>query len=57
MALQTRDVSGQAKGILMERHRLTADQAFERLRTASQDRNIKLRQIAETVTVTGDLPI
>ena len=55
-ALQTRDVIGQAKGILMQRHGLTAEQAFERLSTASQDRNIKLRQIAESVTTTGDLP-
>ena len=55
-ALQTRDLIGQAKGILMERHRLTADQAFERLSAASQARNVKLRQIAEIVTSTGYLP-
>ena len=55
-ALQTRDVIGQAKGILMERHRLTADEAFERLSQVSQAHNIPLRQIAEIVTSTGALP-
>ncbi len=55
-ALQTRDLIGQAKGILMERHRLTADQAFEQLSTASQQRNVKLREVAEIVTSTGKLP-
>lgn len=54
-ALQTRDVVGQAKGILMERHRLTADEAFEWLRKASQDRNVKVREIAAVVASTGDL--
>ncbi len=55
-ALETRDLIGQAKGILMERHRLTAEDAFERLSKTSQDRNLKLRQIAQVVTSTGELP-
>ena len=55
-ALQTRDLIGQAKGILMERHRLTAEDAFERLSKTSQDRNLKLRDVAESVTSTGQLP-
>jgi len=55
-ALQTREVIGQAKGLLMERHQLTADRAFERLSTASPDRKVTLRQIAEIVTSPGNLP-
>lgn len=55
-ALRSRDVIGQAKGILMERHRLSADQAFELLRKISQERNIKVRDLAEHVAATGDLP-
>ena len=55
-ALQSRDTIGQAKGILMERYRLTADQAFQLLRKVSQERNIKLRDLAEQVTTTGQLP-
>ncbi len=55
-ALQSRDVIGQAKGILMERHRLSASQAFERLKVASQEQNTKVRDLAEHVTATGELP-
>jgi GAF domain-containing protein len=54
-ALESRDVIGQAKGILMARHALTPDAAFEALRQASQHRNIKLRDIAEQVVYLGDL--
>ena len=54
VALLTRDVIGQAKGILMERYRITADEAFERLRTASQHKNRKLRDLAEELASTGD---
>ena len=42
LALETRDVIGQAKGILMERFRITADEAFDQLREASQQTNRKL---------------
>ncbi|HWW53121.1 MAG TPA: GAF and ANTAR domain-containing protein [Acidimicrobiales bacterium] len=56
IALETRDVIGQAKGILMSKEHLTADEAFDRLRDRSQRLNIKLRTIAEQVTFTGELP-
>ena len=46
-ALDTRDVIGQAKGILMERHRVTADRAFAVLVELSQQTNTKLRVVAE----------
>lgn len=45
-ALESRDIIGQAKGILMARHRIGAHEAFELLRTYSQDTNTKLRDIA-----------
>lgn len=48
-ALQSRDVIGQAKGILMERRGLTADEAFDVLRTASQALNVKLADVAATL--------
>lgn len=54
-ALESRDVIGQAKGILMVRRGCTPDVAFEALRKVSQDRNIKLRDIAEQVVYLGDL--
>jgi len=53
-ALLTRDIIGQAKGILMERYRITADEAFDRLRTASQHKNRKVRDLAEELASTGD---
>jgi GAF domain-containing protein len=48
-ALQTRDLIGQAKGILMERQGLTADQAFATLCRVSQHSNVKLRDVAGRV--------
>jgi GAF domain-containing protein len=48
-ALQSRDVIGQAKGILMERRGLGADEAFELLRRTSQNMNMKLREVAATL--------
>src|SRR5207237_5885763 len=54
-ALESRDVIGQAKGILMARRGCTPDAAFEALRKVSQHRNIKLRQVAEQVVYRGDL--
>jgi GAF domain-containing protein len=55
-ALSMRDLIGQAKGILMERHRLTADQAFALLVRASQRTNTKLTDIARNLADTGSLP-
>ncbi|WP_292988683.1 GAF and ANTAR domain-containing protein [Mycobacterium sp.] len=55
-AIASRDLIGQAKGVLMERHRITADQAFALLRGASQRLNVKVADIAESVATTGDLP-
>jgi hypothetical protein len=55
-ALRTRELIGQAQGILMERERITADQAFDVLRRASQQMNIKLREVAETLVETGEAP-
>jgi GAF domain-containing protein len=54
-ALSARDVIGQAKGILMERYKLTDRQAFTMLVTASQHTNRKLRDVAEELTATGEL--
>jgi GAF domain-containing protein len=45
-ALATRDVIGQAKGMLMQRDNLTGLQAFSLLTRASQQSNIKLVDVA-----------
>lgn len=54
-ALTTRDVIGQAKGILMERHGITQEQAFNVLRRASNDLNIKLRDVAAEIADGGSV--
>ena len=52
-ALATRDLIGQAKGILMERYKIDAQKAFSLLTRASQHRNIKLRDLAAELADTG----
>jgi AmiR/NasT family two-component response regulator len=54
-ALETRAVIDQAKGILVERYKLTPDQAFKLLAQASMATNRKLRDIAEQLVQTGEL--
>jgi len=53
-ALLSRDVIGQAKGILMERLQITPEDAFDLLRRSSQHLNIKLREVARGLAETGE---
>jgi GAF domain-containing protein len=53
-ALQTRDVIGQAKGIIQAREHCGPEEAFERLRDLSQHRNVKLRDLARAVVDSPD---
>lgn len=55
-ALVGRTVIGQATGILMERFGLTSERAFGLLSKISQDRNLKLRQLAEQIVQTRAVP-
>jgi ANTAR domain/GAF domain len=55
-ALKTRELIGQAQGILIERERITGDQAFDVLRRASQHLNVKVREVARTLVETGEDP-
>ncbi|WP_019201251.1 ANTAR domain-containing protein [Tsukamurella sp. 1534] len=52
-ALTTRDVIGQAKGMIMERYKLDSDGAFRLLARLSQDSNIRLAEVAEQVIEAG----
>jgi GAF domain-containing protein len=54
-AMASRGVIEQAKGILMERYKITAEQAFTLLTHASQRNNVKLRDVAEELASTGVL--
>ena len=56
LALENRERIGQAKGILAVRLGITMDEAFELLRRTSQQLNIKLRDVADHVALTGELP-
>ena len=53
IAMKSRRTIEQAIGILMERHKVTADQAFAVLTKVSQNRNTKLRIVAEQLVTTG----
>jgi len=55
-ALVTRQLIGQAEGILIERERISSDDAFDILRRASQHLNVKLREIARSLVETGERP-
>ena len=54
-ALDSREVIGQAKGILMERYKITGVEAFGLLVASSQAVNRKLRDVAEHLVTTGQL--
>ena len=51
-----RQLIGQAQGILIERHKITADQAFTLLVKASQHTNTRLRDVADELVHSGVEP-
>lgn len=55
-AIDSRELIGQACGILMERHRMTAEQAFADLVAASQRHHVKVREIAQRMVDSGQDP-
>ncbi len=55
-ALSGRTVIGQATGILMERFDLDPDRAFSVLSRMSQQKNVKLRSLAEQIVTTRTVP-
>lgn len=56
-ALGSNRLIGTATGILVERHKLTPEQAFDLLRNISQNSNRKLVDIAESLVETGEVPL
>jgi GAF domain-containing protein len=55
-ALENRAVIEQAKGVLIERYKVTPDHAFRLLAVASMNANRKLRYVADDLVTTGELP-
>lgn len=56
LAAESRDVIGQAKGILMERYGISVDEAIGLLMTASNDSHTAIKDAAANLTLTGQLP-
>lgn len=56
-AVDARKLIGQAQGMLMERFGLDTEQAFAVLLRYSQDRNLKLRTLAEQLIEERELPL
>jgi AmiR/NasT family two-component response regulator len=52
-AVESRDTIGQAKGMLMERYKIDAQQAFDMLRSMSQRSNLPLRTVASQLVDSG----
>jgi AmiR/NasT family two-component response regulator len=53
LAMVSRLLIGQAEGILMERHKLSAEQAFDWLLHISNHSNRKLVDVARELVATG----
>ncbi|MFD2091812.1 ANTAR domain-containing protein [Blastococcus deserti] len=56
-AMASRAAIEQAKGILMERYKVTADEAFRLLTAVSMRTNRKVRDLAEHLVLTGELEL
>lgn len=55
-AIDSRNLIGQAQGILMERYKLNQSSAFAVLKRYSQNHNLRLAVVAEELVSTGALP-
>lgn len=53
--LQERKVIERAKGLLMERQRLTEPQAYEKLRRTAMEKGLKVREVAQRILDVADL--
>lgn len=55
LKLAERKTVERAKGLLMERHRISEDEAYGRLRRMAMDRNLKLSELAQRMIDIADL--
>jgi response regulator NasT len=55
LKLAERKVIDRAKGVLMARHGLTEDLAFQKLRTMAMNKNLKLAELAQRILDAEDL--
>ena len=57
LKLAERKVIERAKGLLMERHHCTEDEAYKKLRRLAMDKNLKLSDVAQRMLDVADLLI
>ena len=55
LQLSERKVVDRAKGLLMNRHSLSEDEAYARLRKAAMDKGLKLADVAQRILDVADL--
>lgn len=56
-AVSSRHAIGMAQGFLIERYKITPNEAFDALRRLSSIHNVKLRDLAQTIITTGKVPL
>ncbi len=54
-ALDSRDIIGQAKGLLMQRQGLSEQVAYEKLRKTAMDKSLKVVEVAQRMLDVADL--
>jgi len=54
-ALETRKIIERAKGILMDRHHMSEEEAFKRIHFQARNQNKKMREIAQSIITAADL--
>lgn len=53
--LETRKLIERAKGILMDRHKMSEEEAFRRIHFQARNQNRKMREIAQSIITASDL--
>jgi len=53
--LETRKIIERAKGILMDRHNMSEEEAFKRIHFQARNQNKKMREIAQSIITAADL--
>ena len=53
--LETRKIIERAKGILMDRHHMSEEEAFKRIHFQARNQNKKMREIAQSIVTAADL--
>ncbi|CCW35598.1 response regulator receiver and ANTAR domain protein [Chthonomonas calidirosea] len=54
-SLETRKLIERAKGILMDRHHMTEEEAFKRIHFQARNQNKKMREIAQSIITAAEL--